>query len=128
MGVLPKCSGKVTAFGGGAGTIMGYCDEIGPGYIKNVAMTLGLNHPCGNKPERVVTAMKALVQKKQAAFPQCFAPQPAAEPPIFVSGKAANAAANASGAGAPPSGAQARWPPALAAVALALLSAALVAL
>jgi hypothetical protein len=121
VGVLPKCTAPPTAFGGGAGTIMGYCDEIGPGFIKNIAMTLGLNHPCGNKPERVVTAMKAEVQRKQRAYPACFAPQPAAEPAIFVSNTAANAAANSS---APPSGATARW----AHAALGLWAAALLAL
>lgn len=50
-GILPNCTAKPTAFGGGPGTIMGYCDEIGPGYINNVAMTFGLNHPCEWLPD-----------------------------------------------------------------------------
>ncbi len=45
-GFVPKCSSTPSAFGGGGGTIMSYCDEIGPGYIRNVAMTFGKNHPC----------------------------------------------------------------------------------
>lgn len=50
-GILPNCTAKPTAFGGGPGTIMGYCDEIAPGYINNVAMTFGLNHPCEWLPD-----------------------------------------------------------------------------
>ncbi len=68
-----------------------------------------------------MTAMKAEVQRKQRAYPACFAPKPAAEPAVFVSNKAANAAANASAGAA--SGASARW----AGAALALWAAALLA-
>ncbi|PRW56905.1 phosphoglucomutase PGM3 isoform B [Chlorella sorokiniana] len=74
VGILPTCTGKPTAFGGGSGTIMGYCDEIRPGYIDNVAMTFGLNHPCGNEPDRVVRVMKAHVAARYALYPQCLTP------------------------------------------------------
>ncbi len=42
-GRLPKCSGTVYAMGGGPGTIMSYCDQLGPYYIKNVALTFGVS-------------------------------------------------------------------------------------
>ncbi|PRW61051.1 Cytochrome c554 [Chlorella sorokiniana] len=77
-GFVPKCSSTPTAFGGGGGTIMSYCDEIGPGYIKNVAMTFGKNHPCGHKPERIANSMIAHVTKVSKQYPQCFQPNPAA--------------------------------------------------
>ncbi|KAI7838969.1 hypothetical protein COHA_007255 [Chlorella ohadii] len=75
---LPNCTAKPTAFGGGPGTIMaswewgrGYCDER-PGDMANIAMTFGLNHPCGNEPDRVVRVIKQHVAVRNAAYPQCF--------------------------------------------------------
>lgn len=64
-GIVPKCSSAPTAFGGGGGTIMSYCDEIAPNYIRNVAMTFGKNHPC----EYCSTRSSARLRDRQ---PMCF--------------------------------------------------------
>ena len=66
FGILPNCTAKPTAAGGGPGTIMGYCDELKPDYEKNVALTFGLNHPCEWLPARHAIASSASCIHRQA--------------------------------------------------------------
>ncbi|PRW61007.1 Reprolysin (M12B) family zinc metalloprotease [Chlorella sorokiniana] len=70
IGVLPTCTGT-PGYAGGAGTIMSYCDAVRNRY-QDVAMTFGLNHPCGRRPGRVVTVMKAHVQDRATKYPACL--------------------------------------------------------
>ena len=69
---LPTCTATPSAFGGGKGTIMSYCHQVGGGYA-NIAMTFGQGHPCGTLPDRVPAQMRAHVVQRAAAFPTCLA-------------------------------------------------------
>lgn len=46
----------------------GYCDEIAPNYIRNVAMTFGKNHPCEYCSDAV---QQSCVTGTQCAFDAC---------------------------------------------------------
>ncbi|HWP65091.1 MAG TPA: M12 family metallo-peptidase [Candidatus Limnocylindria bacterium] len=70
---LPACTATPTAFGGGKGTIMSYCHLLSGGY-RNIAMTFGQGHPCGEQPDRVAAQMRAHVVQRAASFPSCLAP------------------------------------------------------
>lgn len=78
-GKLPNCTAQPTAFGGGPGTIMSYCDMVN-GRIQDVSMTLGLNHPCGNAPDRVVQVIKNHVALRNRLYPSCLVGGPVPSP------------------------------------------------
>ena len=54
------------------------------GGMNNIALTFGVKHPCGRRPQRVVTAMKQHVADRAAKFPACFVPSVPAPPPAPV--------------------------------------------
>jgi hypothetical protein len=90
FGILPSCS-ATPAFAG-AGTIMSYCYLL-DGNDNNMALTFGLKHPCGRRPERVAKVMRAHVLDRAAQFPSCFTPTipvPPPAPPPKPNGKWSN--------------------------------------
>ena len=54
------------------------------GGMSNIALTFGVNHPCGRRPQRVVNAMKQHVADRAAKYPACFVPIVPAPPPAPV--------------------------------------------
>ncbi|WP_448721628.1 M12 family metallo-peptidase [Acanthopleuribacter pedis] len=57
--------------GAGCGTILSYCHLLSGG-MSNISLTMGLDHPHGDRPERVPAQMLGHVERVAAREPDCI--------------------------------------------------------